>query len=472
MSLNVVVLLIYFSFIASVGIFFHRRSSTADDYIIGGRSLNYWVTALSAQSSDMSSWLFLAYPGLVYLQGLQGIWIAVGLILGMWATWRFVAPKLRVETEKTQTCTLTSYLSRRFESSHHALPIAGVLANLFFFSVYVASGFVGMGVLFETFLGINHLFGVGIAVVVVAAYTVIGGFYSVCWVDFFQALFLLGALVIVPVAMLLFGNLNLSAIDLFPASSAGVSTTTQTIQGIALLFGWGLGYFGQGHILSKFMGIGIPEHLRKSKVVGLSWQAICLIAATLVGLLAQGFFASPINNSELVFVQVVAAFFPPFLAGLILCGILAATISTIDSQVILLTSILSEDLYHRFFRKQASQREIVRVSRLGSLLVCTISFAIAATNNLSIMSLVSYAWSGLGSAFGPLLLASLHTRIRGVWTAVTGIVVGTLVAAIWPWVNRYIPIDIPSLVPGFCLSALSLVVSEWLFRRREQLPAE
>lgn len=313
----------------------------------------------------------------------------------MWGAWSFVAPRLRTETERTETYTLTSYLAKRFEGAGSLIPLVSGLASLLFFAVYVAAGFLGIGILFETLLGTDRLLGIGIAIAIVALYTSVGGFYSICWVDLWQALFLLLAILLVPLVLIFGprGETLLHSISLFPTEVG--SKSQELLSGLFLMLGWGLGYFGQGHILSKFMGIESASKLSKSKWVGLSWQTICLIAATLIGLLAQGYFLSPLHNPELAFVDIVVSLFPPFIAGLVLCAVLAATISTIDSQVIVLVSILSEDFYHRFLRKSASQREVVVTSRLATLGVCAISFWIAARQSSTIMNLVMYAWSGL-----------------------------------------------------------------------------
>ncbi len=433
----------------------YKRSKSSSDFAMGGRSLNFYVTALSAHASDMSSWLFLAYPAAIYTLGGSQAWIAVGLVLGMWANWQFVAPRLRRETERTGSLTLSGYFAARFNDRSGLLGTLGALLSLFFFTVYISSGLVGVGTIFDSVLGINSVVGMTIGIVVVLLYTLVGGYTSVCWVDLFQALFLMAAICIVPIVALIslgsFEPITAAAhVKQIPLSLMPGDALTSLPLILATLFGWGLGYFGQTHILSKFMGIKRPEELKKSKYVGLSWQIVCLAAATLIGLVGIAFDTEGLKNSELLFPLIVKDLFHPFAAGLILCAILAATISTMDSQILVLAPILSEDLYHRLFRKRASEQEILIACRCSVALVGLSAYLIAITSGKSVIELVQYAWSGLGAAFGPLLLMALYSKKANRGGAIAGMCTGGLVAALWG--SLPIPYHIPPLIPGFFLN--------------------
>jgi sodium/proline symporter len=441
---------VYFLALLAIGLVTYRKSRTATDFIVGGRSLNLYVTALSAHASDMSNWLFMAYPAVVMAVGGEGAWIAIGLVVGMWANWQFVAPKLREETERTGSLTLAAYFSRRFGDEKGVLRTVGALLSLLFFAVYVAAGLVGIGYVVESVLGFDRVLGMGVGLAVVVIYTYVGGYYSIGWVDLWQALFLMAMIVLVPIMAYLktgpigptLEGLGISA-SLYP--QGGWKTLMQII---FLSFGWGLGYFGQIHILSKFMGIKHPEELRKSKWIGIGWQVICLGAATAVGLVGIAWFNGGLENTELVFVQMVKGLFHPFFGTLILCGVLAATISTMDSQLLVLVSILVEDIYHRFIRKHATEKQALNASRISLVGVALVAFAIAAFSKATLMDTVKYSWSGLGSTFGPVLLMALHSKRVNYAGALTGMIFGGVVALVWP----LLPTDVPALIPGFVLN--------------------
>ena len=455
---------VYFLALLAIGVVSYRRSKTATDFMVGGRSLNFYVTALSAQASDMSSWLFMAYPGLIFTFGGGSIWVAIGLFVGMWLLWTFIAPRLRVETERTGSLTLNAYFAARFGDERGWLRSVSAALSILYFTFYVAAGLVGIGYLFESVLGFDRVLGMSVGIFVVMVYTTVGGFYSIAWVDTWQALFLLAMIVLVPILALVdlggFGQLQLYGRSWSPAP-----TVSNVVYGV---LGWGLAYFGQPHILTKFMGIKRPEDLRKSKYVGLSWQFVCLVAATLVGFLGIAFFHGYLDNDELVFVLMVKQLFHPFIGGLVLSGVLAATISTMDSQILVLVSTLSQDVYHRFFSKRASGKEMVWVSRLCVVLVCVLAYIAALFSHQNVLTLVLYSWAGLGSAFGPVLLLALHSKRINFAGAMTGMLFGGGIAAVWPLVEPYIPV--PAMVPGFCLNLVVIYLVSWATRSRSSGP--
>jgi len=453
----------YFCVLLAIGLFSHHRQTSAADFIVGNRSLNFWVTALSAHASDMSSWLFMAFPAAIYIGGLSQAWIAFGLILGMLMNWQFVAKKLRMSTEKYDSYTLSTFFEKRFNDNTGILRVLTAIVALFFLTCYVSAGLIAMGGIFESMFGINFYVGLTIASVVILIYTFFGGFITVAWTDLFQALFLLCMIVIVPIAayftlengfssILAAAEAKKISLDLIPDMSFDSFLAI-----IFLTLSWGLGYFGQPHIVTKFMGINNAENMKKSKYVGMIWQMTALSAAAAVGFVAIAYYGQGLENPERVFIEMVKSLFHPLAAGFILCGLLAASMSTIDSQILVCGSVCSEDLYKHIFRKHASPLELLAVSRLGVFLVSAISLFFALSKNSSIQEAVLYAWSGLGCAFGPLVLMSLYSKSANKYGAIAGVLVGGMVAGIWDEINVYFTdLAIPAMIPGFFLSLLSI----------------
>ncbi len=436
--------LLYFLIILGVGLLATRRSRNAEEFILGGRSLNYYVVALSAHASDMSNWLFMAYPALIFVTGGVGIWAGVGLIVGMWFNWQYIAPKLRIETGRFGSLTLSGYFTSRFHDHSGVLRILGALLSVWFFIVYISAGIYGMGLLFEDIFGADRILGMGLTVFFVMLYTGIGGFRAICWIDVFQALFLLAMIILVPFVAL--GNVD-NVLSL--VAQQGISLSIWPQEGLwhilLLSLGWGLGYFGQPHILNKFMGIDQASNMKKSQYVGIIWQTLCIAAATFVGIVAIAYFQGTAKNPELIYIDMVRLLFHPFVGGLIICAIFAAAISTMDAQVLVLTSVLSEDVYHRILRREASAKEAVWVSRICVLLIGVSSLVAALFSGGTVLSLVLYAWSGLGSTFGPVLVMGLYTRSTKRFGAIAGMAFGGICSALWPLLHT----GIPSLIPGF-----------------------
>ena len=462
---------IYFAGLIVIGIVAYRRQAQSSELITSSRSLNYWVTAISAQASDMSSWLFMGFPAAVYTIGLRQVWVGVGLVIFMFLNWHFIAPKLRVQTEVYNCFTLSGYFGNRFKVSHGSLRFISSIIALLFFSVYVSAGFVGIGMLFENVFNIQYQTGLYLSICVVVIYILIGGYVAVAWADFFQGIFLIIVIIIVPSFTLVkIGGFNPIGIAM---AERGLSLSLPEIKLKAILeiffyvLSLGLGYFGQSHILSKFMGIKNTNEIYKAKYIGITWQIISLLSATFVGIVAMAFFKNDIVDPQLIFVIMTKESFFPLVAGFSLCAILAATISTVDSQILVLANVLTEDFYQNIFHKHATSQELRIVSRASIVIIAIFSFCIAYGKLSTIYNLVTYAWTGLGVSFGPLLVLSLYCKSINKYGAIAGLVVGGLIAALWPWLSIYF--KIPGMIPGFVLSGFSIIIVSFLTSKKSRL---
>ena len=452
---------IYFSMLLSIGIYFYSKNKKQADFSLANRSLNYWVTAISAQASDMSDWLFMGYPGLIFATGLSNIWIAIGLVFFMFLTWHFIAPKIRVETEQYQALTLSSFFEKKYNDTRNNIKIISALLCLYFFVFYIAAGLVGLARVFELAFEINYQTGIIIGLCISLAYTLLGGLLAIAWSDLFQGLFLLGCIILVPwyaVQQLggltqLSHNLQIFGPDYLCLWPQGEMLTT-----IYAILSWGIGYFGQPHILVNFMGIDNPSNISKSKIVGCSWQILALAAAIFVGITGKAMLFGTLANQELVFIIMVKQLFNPFIAGFILCAILAATISTINTQALISSSLIINDLYLPLSKsKTINESHKVFLSRIAIVIVPTFAMCIAWYDNISVLKLVLYAWSGLGSSFGPVVILSLYSKQLTKQGVLAGFLSGGTIALIWPFITS----SIPTLVIGFLIStALTITVSQ------------
>lgn len=455
--------LCYFIALTAIGFFSYRKHLSSSDFIMGGRSMNYWLTALAAHASDMSSWLFMGYPAVVFSRGLFSAWAAIGLLLFMFLNWQLIGPKIRVATEQYNSLTFSSFFESRLADTSGMIRVFTAIMSLVFYTIYISAGLVGLGLLLNTLFGLPYDWGILLGIAVVVPYVFTGGYLTLAWIDLFQGLFLMGVILFVPFFVLQKvggwqGIIEASTakhltMTLFPNFSG---STLLEILGVTA--GWGLGYFGQPHIVTKFMGIRSVGEIYKSKWVGMSWMFLSLSAATLVGLVGIAYFHAGLENKELVFIDIVKDSFPPFFIGLILCAVLAATINAMSSQVLVLSSSLTEDFYKRIFRKHASSKELLIAARTGVLVVALVAWAIAYTNLSSIYSLVLYAWSGLGSSFGPLLLLSLYWDRVTRYGAWAGILSGGIIAGTWPYLPLFNTSAMPAMIPGF-FSSLFLIIA-------------
>ncbi len=464
----------YFAVLLLVAFLSVKKQKSDTDFLLGNRSLNFWLTALSAHASDMSSWLFLGYPALIFTTGLFSAWAAIGLTVFMFLNWHFIAPRIRTVTEQSNSLTLSAYFETRFADSSGSIRIISGAMSVLFFTFYISSGLVGLGILVETLFNLSYIIGISIGLAIVVIYVFAGGYRTVAYIDLFQGFFLLGVILFIPVYLLIhIGGME----PVFTTIRAkGLSTSllpdfsAHTIWSIiATSAGWGLGYFGQPHIITKFMGIRQVSDMHKAKYVGIGWQSLALIAATLVGLIGIYIFPDGLQNSEQVILNIVKSTLAPFFAGLVLCAILAATTNVMAAQILVVASNLSEDFYKKILRKTASPQELLTVSRISVLLISVIAFNIAFFKIATIYKLVLYSWSGLGAAFGPLLLLSLYAKNVNKYGAFAGILTGGLTAAVWPY---FFGENIPPLLAGFALGLIAIQGVSYLVRRKMALSIE
>lgn len=465
-------IVLYFVVLAGLVAWSGRKVKSSTDFIIGGRGMNFWLTAMAAHASDMSSWLFMGYPALIFAGGLYKAWVAIGLIIGMGLNWQFVAAKLRTLTGEWNCSTFSSFLHRRYQDDSGSLQLFSALFSFLFYSVYICAGLTGLGILGQSLFGVSYATSIQIGTLIVIAYVILGGFITLAWIDLVQGLFLLAVIVAVPFAIIykvggFEATQNLwvtQQVDLHLLPTSGFDA----LQLCILLLSWGLGYFGQPHIVTKFMGIKNPAEISKSRNVGMAWMILSLAAATLVGLVGVSFFQGGLADAQMVFIEMAKQTFSPFLVGLILCAVLAATINVMSSQLLILSSILTEDVYKRFCKtKDLSPKHLLAISRLWIVFAGLMAYAIASLQLGSIYTIVQYAWAGLGASFGPIMLVALYSKKTNKYGALAGILVGGVTAALWHTVNPYLPLPIDALIPGFLFSTLSIFIVSALTRTEE-----
>jgi SSS family solute:Na+ symporter len=450
----------YFAFFLGISIFFYKKNSSANSFLLGNRSMNYWVTALTTQASDMSDWLFMAYPGLIYGLGLFNLWVAIGLVVFMFLNWHFIAPRLRVATETYESITLASFFERHFKDKSGTIRLLCVFFTTYFLVYYIGAELVGLGRLFETTFGIPYHLGITISGTLVVVNIIIGGFIAAAWSDAFRGIFLALMICIVPIVA--FSTLTINPLSLESVSFGGLfhalvpDYSWNTISQILLLsMGWGLGYFGSPHILINFMSIRDVHQMSKAKFVGISWMTLVLGAATIVGLMGLVYFKVPLANRELVFIEMVKDLFHPLFAGLILCAILAATMSVMTSQILATASLITEDLFKPMFGHSLSTKQYLRVIEGSIIALPILSYLVSYTSTQPINDLIAYAWSGLGLSFAPTVIAALYIP----WAQKTGVqsamLLGGLLGMFWGSFGfTFMP-----LLPGFilCFSVLLII---------------
>lgn len=451
---------LYFSILLWIGIYFYNKNKNMSDFSLANRSLNFWVTALSAQASDMSDWLFMGYPGAIFALGLSQIWIATGLILFNFLTWHYVAPKIRIQTETLNALTLSEFFEKKFNDKSNNIRLISGIFCLYFFIFYIAAGLMGLGRVFELAFDINYHTGIILGLAISLLYTLLGGLLAIAWSDLFQGTFLLASIIFVPwyATMHLGGFTQVhQALQIFGTDFLSIWPQEGLIATLFPILSWGLGYFGQPHILINFMGIDNPQNLQKSKFIGCSWQILALGAAIAVGLVGKVMLYPTLANQELVFIVMVKQLFNPFVAGIILCAILAATISTINTQALISSSLITNDLYLPIAKNNITDSQKVLFSRIAIFIIPILSLIAAWNENFSVLKLVLYAWSGLGSSFGPIVILSLYySKYLNRNGILAGLIAGGTTALIWP----LIPTTVPTLVAGFLINGIvSLGVS-------------
>lgn len=437
---SLITFIVYLVFLLAVGIFFYYRTKNIEDYLLGGRKMGPWVTALSAQASDMSGWLLMGLPGAVYVSGLSESWIAIGLFLGTVANWLVTAPRLRVYTAKTNSLTLSSFFAERFADPSGLLQIISAIVTLLFFTIYAASGLMAAGKLFNTMFDIDYFVAVSVGAFVIVFYTFMGGFLAVCWTDLIQGSLMFFTILIAPLVAVFkqtnFSSLSSALVSKDISSSLFFSGSGEWLGLTAIVSAaaWGLGYFGQPHILARFMSISSLKELKKSIAIATVWVGISLSGAVLIGVVGVAMFpdvASIGGDSEKVFIHMIQNTFSPWVAGILLAAILSAIMSTIDSQLLVSSSTLTEDFYKKTLKRDATEKELMWVGRISVFLIAIIAFVIAMRKDNSVLSLVSYAWGGFGAAFGPVVFMALYSRKTTWRAALGGMVVGTLTMILW-----------------------------------------
>lgn len=450
-----------------IGWWAYRRTHNLADYILGGRRLGPWPTALSAGASDMSGWLLLGLPGFAYAAGLEALWLVGGLLLGSWLNWRIVAYRLRRYSERADdSITIPAFLENRFQDRTRLLRVVSALFILLFFLFYTSSGLVAGARLFETVFGLPYLWALMAGTLAIILYTFLGGFLAVAWTDLIQGLLMAAALIIVPLyAVTAMGGVGegwLRVQALNPQLLDGLTDSGGGPLGwiaIVSLLGWGLGYFGQPHILARFKAIRHHREMGTARRIAVGWTALTLLGATLVGLAAIGTLPEPLvgKESERAFMLLVGTLFHPLVAGVLLAAVLAAIMSTADSQLLVSSSALAEDFYKALFRREASAAELIAVGRLAVVVIALIAFALALQPDSKVLDLVAYAWGGFGAAFGPAILLSLYWQRMNSWGALAGIVTGGLTVVVWKQLEGGL-FELYELVPAFCLSLLAIGV--------------
>ncbi len=485
--MDIFAFVLYFVAMLAIGIyfFFKAKASTDKDYFLGGRAMGPWVTAMSAQASDMSAWLLMGLPGSILAFGFGQAWIGIGLAIGTAANWILVAKRLRkFSRAANDSITLPQYLSNRFASKNPTVSIICAVVFLVCFTIYVASAFVAGADVFTTLVPkLDRSLAMVIFAAIVVIYTFLGGFNAVCWTDFFQGLLMLAALLIVPIVVGFTRNLDTAALATVYQGPNGenfefvANFFNASWKDILSGLGWGLGYFGMPHIIVRFMAIEKPSMVKKSATVAIIWVVLSLAATILIAYLGRMFVYSDgvdlsakllaEGKQSLIFVELARDVFPAFIAGLLLAAIIAASMSTADSQLLVAASSFASDLYKPMIRKNASNKEVLWVSRLVVLVIAVVAFFIASSKGKAaqaIMDLVSNAWGIFGAAFGPAVLFSLFWKRFTYKGAVAGIIVGAAVDMLWLW----LPVSagatltaitgIYEIIPGFILGALAAVI--------------
>jgi sodium/proline symporter len=464
-------LAVYFVLMLAIGLYAYRKStSDVSEYMLGGRKLHPAVGALSAGASDMSGWMLMGLPGAVFVSGFSAAWIAVGLVIGAYLNYLFVAPRLRVYTELADDAiTIPDFFEKRFHDKTRALRVLSSVVIVIFFTLYTSAGVVAGGKLFEASFGLDYQIGLFLTAGVVVAYTLFGGFLAVSLTDFVQGCIMFVALILVPIVSFIVlkneGDWASAAASVEPGYF-GMWPKGMTVMGVISLLAWGLGYFGQPHIIVRFMAIRSLKDIATARYIGMSWMIVTVIGAVLTGIAGYAYtyaHGTPVNDPETIFIILSQILFHPLVAGFLLAAILAAIMSTISSQLLVSSSSLTEDFYKTFLRKEASQGELVAVGRISVLVVSLVAIGLAFDRSSNILSLVGNAWAGFGAAFGPIILLSLYWRGLTRDGALAGMVVGAVTVLFW----LYAPIEIDGkslsdiiyeIVPGFVLGGTAAIV--------------
>ena len=470
---EIIAFVLYLILVLAVGIYFFMKGKKTNggdkDYFLGGRNMNGWVAALSAGASDMSAWVLMGLPGAIYLSGMGQVWISVGLLIGTICAWLFIAPRLRrFSIKANDSITIPQYLTNRFKSSNPTLQIICAIIFIIVYCIYAASSIVACGSLFNTVFNMPSMYAMVGATVVILIYTFLGGFNAVCWTDFFQGLIMLAALMAAPIVALFIINGSgfepaaavVTGENYYNALSSG-SFNWDSFKDILSGLGWGLGYMGMPHILIRYMSIKSEHEMKKSRRVGIIWTTLILIMASVVGLVGHQYLGSSLadGSQNLVFVHMVRGIFPALLAGFLLSAILAASMSTADSQLLASSSAFASDIYKPVFRKKASAKEMLWAGRIVVMGIAVVAFLIAVSPECKgIMALVECAWAAFGAAFGPTIILSLYWKRFTYVGAIAGIISGFGVDALW-YMFLSGKTGIYEIIPGFIVSLIVAVIA-------------
>ncbi len=475
---QLIAIVLYMAAMVFIGWYAFKRTSNLTDYMLGGRSLGPMVTALSAGAADMSGWLLMGLPGAIYVSGLVESWIAIGLTIGAYLNWVLVAPRLRVYTQvSNDSITIPSYLESRLKDKSRLLRVASGIIILIFFTFYVSSGMVAGGKFFLSSFGLDYHLGLLIVSGVVIFYTLFGGFLAVSYTDVVQGLIMFFALLLVPIVGVFitggFAETTESIRAVNPQLLNFVSGAS--ILGIVSAIAWGLGYFGQPHIIVRFMALGSVKEAKKARRIGIGWMFLSLFGAVATALVGIAYYyqnGATLADEETVFIVLGQIIFHPFIAGIMLAAVLAAVMSTISSQLIVTSSALVEDLYKAVIKTDGTDKQYVFLGRMAVLIVSVIAMALAWPNNESILSIVSFAWAGFGASFGPIILLTLYWRKITAAGALWGMVAGAITVMVWGNV-KVLTDTLYEIVPGFAIClVVAVVVSLATYRPNADIDQE
>lgn len=456
---------VYLVLMLGIGIVAYRRTVNLSDYILGGRSIGPTTAALSAGASDMSGWLLLGLPGYALVAGFEASWIAIGLLAGTWLNWLFVARRLRVYSHAANdSVTMPAYFENRFNDKSHALRVVSAIFILLFFLFYASSGLVAAGKLFESVFALDYKIAVVVGTIAVVSYTLFGGFLAVAWTDVVQGLLMALALVLVPVfALNAVGGVD-AAHAAMQAKNPELLTFFTDVKGeplgwiaILSLLGWGLGYFGQPHILARFKAIANDKDMPTARRIAVSWTALTLFAALAIGWVAIAYLPTDLKDAETVFMVLVNSLFHPVVAGILMAAVLAAIMSTADSQLLVSSSALAEDFYKAILKKNADGNELIWIGRAAVVVIALLALYFALNPESTVLGLVSYAWAGFGAAFGPAILLSLFWKRMNRHGALAGILLGGITVVVWKQLSGGL-FDLYEIIPGFLLATLAIIV--------------
>ncbi|REJ05730.1 sodium/proline symporter PutP [Microbacterium bovistercoris] len=472
---------VYFAGMLLIGWFAYKRTDDHEDYMLGGRNLPPWVAAISAGAADMSGWLVMGLPGVIYLNGLIEAWIAIGLTIGAYLNWLLVAPRLRAYTEVSRnSITVPSFFENRLRDRTRMLRILSGVVILVFFTLYISSGMVAAGKFFEGSFNGDYLWGMLLVGGITLLYTLFGGFLGASLTDVVQGLMMVVALIVVPVAAVIaIGGLDETATLIDSERDPGFLSLmgTETVTGgtalaIVSALAWGLGYFGQPHIVVRFMALRSPQEAKSARRIGISWMIVSMAGAVISGLVGVAYMASKgitLDDPETVVLVMSRTLLHPFVAGLVLAAVLAAIMSTVSSQLVVCSSALVEDLYKVFKKTPPEQKRLVLMGRMAVLVVAIIAILLAITPNDTVLGLVSFAWAGFGAAFGPIILLSLFWRRLTNWGALAGMFVGAATVFIWKPLNT----GLYELLPAFVFAFIAaIVVSLFTYKHNEEIQDE